>query len=69
MESFASSSGGVMFVETAIVRETNKQAKAKKHKAISYKDLDESDGQKPSIREKIFGIFVKQIKTINTKAA
>lgn len=59
MKGYSCSSGGVMFVEETIIRETNKQS-LQKNEARSYKDIvgDDQADKKP-MREKIFGVFVK----------
>jgi len=63
MKAYSCSSGGVMFVDDEIVRETNKQSKTR-----SYKDIVGDDaGERKPLREKIFGVFVKNNK--KTRAA
>ena len=54
MRACSGCSGGVMFIEDAIERSTNKQ------RAVSYKEIAGEDAAKKPIREKIFGVFFQK---------
>ena len=63
MKAYSCCSGGVMFVPEEIERGTNKGAKTPS--SVSYKEI--AGAEKKPLREKIFGVFIRDNK--KTKVA